>query len=384
MRGPYDLAIVGAGILGLASALAAVRMGKRVVVIERNAAAIGASIRNFGFVTVTGQQRGTHWRRAMRSRDVWLEIGPQAGIDVLHRGLVLLARRPEAAAVLEAFLATEMGAGCRMIGAETARGIVPALRTEGAAAILHSPHEARVESREAIPRLARWLAAEKGVTFLWSTDVHEVTPPRIVTSRGVVEAGAAVVCPGDNYGGPFAEVLSAAGLAICTLQMLRVMPAAPSPLGAAVMSDLSLVRYDGYVALPEAAALRAAIEAEQAEDLAAGVHLIAVQSADGSLVVGDSHVYGATAAPFAQEAVDALILAELDRVLALPGRRVTERWTGSYAAQAEGVIFFDRPDKDVRLLVVTGGTGASTAFALGEEVIEDLYGTEHLPREVSA
>ena len=54
------------------------------------------------------------------------------------------------------------------------------------------------------------------------------------------------------------------------------------------MSDLGLVRYLGYAELPEAAALRRRLEAEQAEHLANGIHLIAVQSEDGSLVVGDS------------------------------------------------------------------------------------------------
>ncbi len=43
------------------------------------------------------------------------------------------------------------------------------------------------------------------------------------------------------------------------------------------MTDLSLVRYLGYAELPEAAPLRARLEAEQAEHLAHGVHLIAVQ-----------------------------------------------------------------------------------------------------------
>ena len=64
----FDLAVVGAGILGLAHALAAVRRGLSVVVIDRDAQANGASVRNFGFVTVTGQRAGAHWRRARRSR----------------------------------------------------------------------------------------------------------------------------------------------------------------------------------------------------------------------------------------------------------------------------------------------------------------------------
>src|SRR5882724_10218057 len=96
----YDLAVVGAGIVGLACALAAARSGKRVVVVDRDAQANGASVRNFGFITVTGQQKGDCWRRAMRSRDVWDEIAPAANIEVAHRGLLVVARRPEAARVL--------------------------------------------------------------------------------------------------------------------------------------------------------------------------------------------------------------------------------------------------------------------------------------------
>ena len=63
----YDLAVVGSGICGLAHALAAARRGKRVIVIDRDAQANGASIRNFGFITVTGQQAGECWLRARRS-----------------------------------------------------------------------------------------------------------------------------------------------------------------------------------------------------------------------------------------------------------------------------------------------------------------------------
>src|ERR1700677_1063439 len=105
--GEYDLAVVGAGIVGLAHAYAAAKLGARVVVIERDLAANGASVRNFGFITVTGQERGEMWRRAMRSRDVWAEVAVEADIPIHHRGLVLTARRPESVEVLEAFLETE-------------------------------------------------------------------------------------------------------------------------------------------------------------------------------------------------------------------------------------------------------------------------------------
>ena len=50
----FDCAIIGAGILGLAHALAASRAGLRTVVLERDARAVGASIRrpaDIGLIT---------------------------------------------------------------------------------------------------------------------------------------------------------------------------------------------------------------------------------------------------------------------------------------------------------------------------------------------
>ena len=111
----YDLAVVGAGIVGLAHALAAAKRGKRVVVIDRDAQPNGASIRNFGLVTVTGQDEGVQRRRCERSREIWLDIAPQAGIPVLHRGVLIAAQRPEAISVLEAYMATPSAAECVLL-----------------------------------------------------------------------------------------------------------------------------------------------------------------------------------------------------------------------------------------------------------------------------
>jgi FAD dependent oxidoreductase TIGR03364 len=369
--GHYDLAIVGAGICGLAHALAAARRGKKIVVIDRDAQANGASVRNFGFVTVTGQQRGACWQRALRSRDIWLEIAEPAGIEVVHRGLVVAARRRQARAVLEAFLATEMGEQCELLEPRAAKARFPALN--GVAAALYSPHEVRVESRTAIPRLADWLAKAHGVTFMRGVSVHDVAPPEIDTSRGTMMAEAAIVCPGDDLVSLFHERLQPHELTRCKLHMMRLAPAGLR-LDAAVMSDLGLVRYLGYAELPAAKALHSVLLDEQPEHLANGVHLIAVQSSDGSLVVGDSHHYAATPDPFAPESVDALILDEFRAALAGGEVRVTERWTGTYASAPDRLALIDTPSDAVRLVLITSGTGASTSFAIAEEVIAEMYG----------
>ena len=369
--GQYDLAVVGAGIVGLAHAYAAAKLGARVVVIERDLVANGASIRNFGFVTVTGQARGEVWRMAMRARDVWAEVAPLAGIPVEHRGLVLTLRRPEAVAVAEAFLATEMGDGCELIDAGamwTRHREIAAVGTLGA---LVSPHELRVESRAALPKLAAWLTEAHGVDVRFGTAVLGMEPGLVRTSRGPVRARFVVVCPGDDFASLYPERLAQFALTRCRLSMLRL--AAPGfRLPGGVMSDLGLVRYSGYGALPEAAALRQRLEAEQPRHLANGVHLIAVQSADGSLVVGDSHHYGEAPAPFAPAEAEALILDELRRATGMTSPPVIERWTGTYAVASDRTWLVDAPADDVRLVMVTAGCGASVGFGLAEAVINPL------------
>jgi D-hydroxyproline dehydrogenase subunit beta len=368
----FDLVVAGAGIVGLAHALVARRRGLRVAVVERDQRCVGASIRNFGFVTVTGQRAGDTWRRAMRSRDLWAEICGPAGIRVEHQGLWVLARRPAAAAVLRAFVDTPMGQACTLHGADQAAARAPWLRTEGATAALYSPHELRVESRDAIPRLAAWLEQEQGVVFHRGDSVLGVDGKTVTTSRRTLRAERIVLCPGTELTGVAGAWLADFNLRLTRLQMLRVRTEPAVVPQSAVMADLSLVRYAGYADLPPAAALRRQLEAEEPASLAHGIHLIVVRSADGSLVVGDSHHDDASPEPFASDEVDALILHHLHETLRIDHSHVVERWTGVYPVGHAADALVVAPASHCRVVIVTSGTGASTAFGLAEDVMDAM------------
>lgn len=372
-RTSFDVAVVGMGIVGLAHAFAAASLGKRVVVIDRDLRANGASIRNFGFVTVTGQERGESWSLAMRTRDFWVGVAHQAGINVEHQGLILSMRRPEAVTVAEAFMKTEMGEGCELLDAAAFRRRFPDVTGPDAMAALYSPHELRVESRTALPKLARWLEEVHSVTFLTGTAVLDVAPPLIQTSRGPVHAETAIICPGDDFASLMPNRISPYKLTRCRLSMLRL--ASPGfRLPAAVMSDLGMVRYRGYAALPESDGLHLRLKAEQPRHLANGVHLIVVQSADGSLVVGDSHHYDDLPTPFAPVEAEACILDEFSRVFGFTPPPVQERWTGTYAVADDRTYLTDAPSDSTRIVMVTSGTGASTAFGIAEQTLSGLFG----------
>jgi len=367
----FDLAVVGAGIVGLAHALAAVRRGLRVAVIERDASASDASVRNFGFVTVTGQSVEGR-ARALRSRETWERVAREAGIPILQRGAVIVAQREEANAVLREFAAGPMGEGCELWDAERAKREMPMLALALApAGALWSPHEIRIEAREAIPRLAAWLASS-GVAFHWGSAAFGFEGSRLRHAHGTIEAGAAVFATGNGTRALFPEIAKREGIRLCKLQMMRLAPQSFRLPGVA-MSDLSLVRYGGFASQPSAKPLRARLEREREDCLARGIHVIAAQGEDGSLVVGDSHAYGETADAFSDAATDDLILNELGAILHLSADAVTQRWSGYYPVANRPLVREAVGDR-ARLVVVTSGTGMSMAFDIGEETIAELFG----------
>jgi FAD dependent oxidoreductase TIGR03364 len=190
----------------------------------------------------------------------------------------------------------------------------------------------------------------------------------------MVEAETVIVCPGDDFHTLHPDRIAAYGLTRCKLHMMRLAPRDFDAKLPVVMSDLGMIRYLGYSDLPAARALETRLRAEQGDHIANGVHLIVARSADGSLVVGDSHHYAATPDPFAPTHVDDLILDEFAHVFAGALPPVVERWTGTYASAKDRLMLVDEPADALRIVLITSGTGASTSFAIAEDVIADLFG----------
>jgi FAD dependent oxidoreductase TIGR03364 len=225
-----------------------------------------------------------------------------------------------------------------------------------------------VEARFAIEKLRQWLAS-RGVRFHMGEAVTHVETGHVHLHSQQLQAERIVVCPGTDLRTLFPQVFTKYQTQLCQLQMLRIRPPRGYHLDAAVMSDLSLVRYRGFTELPGAARLEDRLRLEVPRALQHGIHLIVVQSSDGCLVVGDSHQYGETMPPFVPAEAEELILAEMQRVLCLGHYEVKERWTGIYPSGAQDA-FIETVLPDVQVLSVTSGSGMSTAFALAEECLK--------------
>ena len=65
-------------------------MGYKVLMLDTTASAQGASVRNFGFVTVTGQRPGEDLPMAVRSAAIWKEVSEVVGFPSNRQGPGLL------------------------------------------------------------------------------------------------------------------------------------------------------------------------------------------------------------------------------------------------------------------------------------------------------
>lgn len=362
-----DLVVVGAGIVGLAHAAEAVDRGLSVVVIERDARSVGASVRNFGHGCVTGQA-GPVLELARAARQRWIELGVRAGFWVGETGAVVVARADDERAVLEELVAAR-GDEVRLLEAAEVRARV-AVNGDEVVGGAHLALDIRVDPMAAVPALAAWLA-EQGATFWWATSLLAVEPGLVRTTRGDVEAGRTVVCVGHDVDRVFPDISAEAGVRRCSLHMLRVDPPGGARFDPAVLSSTSLIRYPAFVGCPSAADVRARLERDRPDLLAAGVNLMFTQRPDGALTIGDTHGYDATVDPFRQEELDDLLLGETARLLGVERLRVRERWQGVYASAADDYLVAT-PVDGARVVSITSGVGMTIALGLAPVVLDDL------------
>ena len=356
MTREYDLAVVGAGIVGLAHASAAVRRGLSVVVIERSTAITGSTVRNFGHIG-TGMHVGAAREYAERARELWIGLAADAGFWLRDGGALLVARAADELAVLE-----ESGVGTVLTAAQIDAPVV------GAVGGLRSELDLQVDPREAGPAIARHLE-QLGVEFRWRTTALGVESGVVHTSRGEVRAQAVVVATNFDVDQLYPELAEQHGVLRCSLDMLL---ADGVGLGIPLLTGSSMLRYSAFASTEAAVGMRERYEREHPEFLERDINQMYTERPDGTLVVGDTHLRGTAVSPFQDEESFAV----LERITAeLFGRpvRVRERWQGVYASAPEDFLV-EAPADGVRVVAVTTGIGMTTGLGLGDSVVTELFG----------
>jgi len=370
-----DIAIVGAGILGLAHAYMAAKSGRSVVVLERSPRALGASVRNFGMIWPVGQPAGEMLTLALRSRELWLELLQAAKLPSRETGSLHLTYRDDEARVAQEFaeVGPQLGYQCSWLSASEIAEKSQAARSEGLLGGLWSSTEFTVDPRLILASLPRFLEERFGVHFVFGTVVQEIELPHIETTAGVWKAEKAIVCSGDEFHALYADHYAASGLTRCKLQMMRTAPQPGSwQLGPSLAAGLTLRFYPAFKVCSQLAALEHRIAAETPEYNRWGIHALVSQTADGALTLGDSHEYGLSVDPFDKQLIDDLILQYTRGFLNAPDMTVVERWHGVYAKHPEKPLVTLNPAENVRIVVSPGGSGMTLSLGVAERSLHGM------------
>ncbi len=369
-----DIAVIGAGITGLAHDFAAARRGQRVVLFERHQRAVGASSRNFGLVWPIGVPQALV-DRALFGRSVWLDLADQAGFECQPNGSLLLAYHPDEHAVLAEFCATlhAQRLDCQLLAAAQVIERSSAVRSEGLLGGLWSPNELTIDPREALGKLPRWLANEYGVELRFGTAAYHLEMPHVETADERWQVDHVYVCNGADFEMLFPAAFAASGITRCKLQMMRTGPQpAGWRLGPTLASGLTLARYETFTCCSSLSALKQRLAAELSEYMRDGIHVLLSQNGAGEVMIGDSHEYGLTVDPFDKEVINQRILRYLATFAQVPSLEISERWHGIYPSLAGQSEFIATPEPGVFIVCDTAGLGMTLSFGLAEENIQSL------------
>jgi len=372
----FDVAVVGAGILGLAHAYQWARRGARVVVFERGDRATGASIRNFGMLWPIGQPPGPSYDLARRSLECWHTVLRAIGGWHAQTGSLHLAYEADEAAVLAEFardVANDRHE-CALVGAAAALARSPLINPEGLRAALWSPIETCVDPREVVARLPGWLRQTFDVRFCFGCAVTAYDHPRVHAGGKEFIADQLAVCPGDDVRTLYPDAMAANGLIPCKLQMMRSAPCPELRLGPMLAAGLTLRHYRAFEACASLAQLVQRLDRDLPAYGRYGIHVMAAQNGAGEITIGDSHEYGPALAPFDETLIDDLILSYLRTFVVAPQLRIASRWHGTYIKHPTAAYTVVEPAPHVVVVTGVGGAGMTLSFGLADKVVGERAG----------
>lgn len=364
--------VIGAGIIGLATARALAIRGYKVCVFERNQAAVGASVRNFGMVWPIGQATGPLFERAMLSRSIWKEICTEANIWHNEVGSLHLAYQEDELKIMTEYAEINKShRDCALLTPEQALAKSPAVNPNQLKGALWSGEEMIVESRVAVGQIAQYLEEKYGVQFFWNTAISRINHPTVYSGSRKWKADEIFVCSGSEFETLYPELFLNTPITKCKLQMMRLVTQ-PNEwrIGPSLCGGLSMIHYPGFQAAPSLDALRKRYETQYAEQLKWGIHVMVSQNGSGELTIGDSHEYGLVHDPFDKQFINQMIIDYLQTFATFKNWQLMQSWHGIYSKMMNGQLeLVMEAEPGVTIINGLGGNGMTLSFGLCEQLI---------------
>lgn len=197
-----DVVVIGAGIIGISTALTLAERGFSVAVIDKGHVGCEQSSRNWGWVRTAGRDR-LEIPLVMESQRLWHELNERIGADTGHRraGIVYLCESDKDVAHYEAWIAgaRDYQVNARMLDKAGMEALLPG-STKNFVGAMHTPQDCRAEPSMATPAIAQ-AAMAAGATIhegcaARSVETKAGRVSAVVTEKGAIACDAVVVAAG--------------------------------------------------------------------------------------------------------------------------------------------------------------------------------------------
>jgi FAD dependent oxidoreductase TIGR03364 len=359
--------VVGAGIIGAMCARRSLAAGHEVVQLDRELAARGASVRNFGLVWISGRKSGPELELALHARMLWDEVAADVpGVSFRANGSLTILRDEEHLDVAEEVLRLP-DAGARhfsILEPEEVRHVNPAIRGDFAAG-LHCALDGAVEPRRAADAIRAANLASPLYTWLPGRHVVGFDDRAARDHFGDRHEGDVVLlCPGAAHGiegwrpdeRPLRRV---------RLQMLETEPFERELTTS--IADWDSLRYYPVFDVP------ARDELAPPPEIVADRHiqLLLQQRLDGGLTIGDTHDYDEPFEVAVDDAPYEHLLRRAESILGVRMPRVRRRWAGVYSQTTNDELFhLEQLADGVYVITGVGGRGMTMSPAFAELALE--------------
>ncbi|WP_444946228.1 TIGR03364 family FAD-dependent oxidoreductase [Microbulbifer sp. VTAC004] len=378
----FDIAIVGAGILGSFAAYHALKSGKKVLLIEASTKPHGATVRNFGQVVPSGMNLKLWRNLGRRSLELYGELATIMPDALWQHGSLYVASSSEEANLLEEMheINRETNYVSRLLTSTQCHKQINLLKQSYCHGGLYYPQEMSAESSLLMKYFWKLLEDTKNLHFKKASPVIAVEEVkngvqlRCSTGESFISEQV-MICCGHQLSHLFPHLLQTEQLRLSKLQMLRTQQIKGVKIPGNLLTGLTIRRYEAFKSCPNYKNLpKPHIDPSYGKF---GIHLLFRQSADGSIIIGDSHEYftaqdsGTLNYEICQE-INSLMVAEAKRILNLPHLNVARIWNGYYSQESSQGVFLKSATENIHLITGIGGKGMTTGPALMERVVKGI------------
>lgn len=383
MGSTYDIAIVGAGILGSFAAYHAAKRGMKVLLIEAGKSPTGATVRNFGQAVPSGQSLNGWRQLGIKSTEIYKQVATAGNIPFQQNGSLYVASNDAEAQLLEEMqhINASMGYDSRLLDKKSSLEHTAGLNTSYVKSALFYPQEITLDSPIFMEKFLKILADIPEITYVNSVAVTALEESSHgaqlrFASGDTATANQALVCCGHQLNRITGMALDISRLEISRLQMLACAVNPAGTVKGNLLTGLTIRRYEAFHACPSYSLLRTPPDYQ--EYVNQGIHILFKQAANGELIVGDSHHYyridEADSLDFAtNEHTNKLMLNEAKKILPHANLTITRSWNGFYSQDRQNGFYSRSYSKSIHLVTGIGGKGMTTGPALMAEVIAMLH-----------